>query len=339
MSLERIILISSLALNLFLVIFAIALWPDRLFPGGLFFYQPKYSANEINQPASPLKTANFSAGAAAVNISSQSLFLNSQVAESFRPIRDYSFNLPIIETKAAAVYLLDDSRFLFSQNIDQALPIASLTKLMTAVIALEYFSKDQAITIESSFLETTPKSQFLVGEPITVENLLYIMLVSSNNEAADILSQNLKTTDSGNQFIALMNQKATDLGMSKTFFVDPAGLKPENISSINDLIKLTEYISANHPLIWQIAGLKNIIVLSADKKISHRLTSTNWLWGLLDGLIAGKTGYTDEAGQCLLIISQAPNQTGKLLAMILGSNDRFGQMLKLIEGVKKAYLW
>lgn len=331
MSFERLILIISLILNVLLIILSIAIWPDRLLPSGAFFYKPPDS-NVVKEEAFLASQASF------LNDWSPSVFLDPQV-ESFRPIRDWSIPLADVKAKAGLVYLLDNDKILFSQNPDQTLPIASLTKIMTAVIALEQIPRDKIATIEEEFLNDPKQSQFIVNEQINMENLLYIMLITSNNDAANILANNLGLADSYENFIALMNQKAKNLGMAQTFFIDASGLDPGNISSANDLKVLVESIYKNHPLIWQILGLKNITVFSVDKKISHYLESTNRLWSKLETIIAGKTGYTEEANGCLLIISKAPNDSDKILSIILGSNDRFDQMLNLMRNVEKAYLW
>lgn len=331
MTLERIILVISLVLNLLLISLAVAIWPDRLLPSGAFFYRPPDS-NLVKEEAFLASQASL------LNRWSPSVFLNSQV-ESFRPIRDWSMPLLVIQAKAGLVYLLDNDKILFSQSPEKALPIASLTKIMTAAIVLEQMPRDQVITIEKELLNNAKQSQFIVKEQISVENLLYIMLITSNNDAANILAHNLARADSDEYFIELMNQKAKDLDLGQTVFVDASGLDSGNISSANDLKTLVEYTYKNYPLIWEILGLKSADIFSVDKKISHYLESTNRLWSKLETIIAGKTGYTEEANGCLLIITQAPNHSDEILSIILGSDDRFGQMLSLLHNVEKAYLW
>lgn len=330
MSLERIFLIISGALNVLLIILSIALWPDRLLPKvGLFYNMPKSSENGTSN----LSNSNNFAG---VN---RSVFLGDNQLESFRPIRDWSQPLPDIGAQAAGVYLLDSKKMLFSQNLDLALPIASLTKIMTATIALEQLPKEQIITVDQSMLAIVKQSKFVVGESMTIESLIYIMLITSNNDAANILAQTVDNQHTPGYFVALMNEKAQSLGLKNTMFIDVSGLNPGNVATIRDLIGLTEGTIKEQPLIWQIMGLTVADVWSADKKISYHLENTNQLLGVLPQVVSGKTGYTEEAQGCLLTVSQTLNKNFKMINIVLGSQDRFEAMRQLINNVEKAYLW
>lgn len=330
MSLDRIFLIISGALNILLIVLSIALWPDRLLPKvGLFYNVPKIAEN---------KTANLSNSNNFAS-ANHSVFLGDNQVESFRPIRNWSESLPEINAQAAGVYLLDSKKMLFSQNLDLVLPIASLTKIMTATIVLEQLSKEQIITVDQSMLASTNQSQFVVGESMTVESLIHLMLIISNNDAANILTQTIDGQHTPGYFVALMNQKAQSLGLKKTIFVDASGLNPANTATIRDLSLLVEATLKEQPLIWQIMGLPKADVWSADKKISYHLENTNQLLGLLPQVVAGKTGYTEEAQGCLLTLSQTSNKAFKMVNIVLASQDRFGAMRQLIDNVEKAYLW
>lgn len=330
MSLERIFLIISGALNILLIILSVALWPDRLLPKvGLFYNMSKTVEN---------KTANLSSSNNFAS-ANRSVFLGDNQLESFRPIRDWSQSLPEISAQAAGVYLLDSKKMLFSQNLDLVLPIASLTKVMTATIILEQLPKEQTITVDQSMLASVKQSKFIVGESMTVESLIYAMLITSNNDAANILAQTVDSQHTSGYFVALMNQKAQSLGLKKTIFVDASGLNPGNVATIRDLIGLTESTIKEQPVIWQIMGLPVADVWSADKKISYHLENTNQLLGALPQVVAGKTGYTEEAQGCLLTISQTSNKNFKMVNIVLASQDRFGTMRQLINNVEKAYLW
>lgn len=330
MSLERIFLIISGSLNVLLIILSVALWPDRLLPKvGLFYNMSKTVENKTVN----LSNSNNFASA------NRSVFLGDNQLESFRPIRDWSQSLPEISAQAAGVYLLDSKKMLFSQNLDLVLPIASLTKVMTATIILEQLPKEQTITVDQSMLASVKQSKFIVGESMTVESLIYAMLITSNNDAANILAQTVDSQHTSGYFVALMNQKAQSLGLKKTIFVDASGLNPGNVATIRDLIGLTESTIKEQPVIWQIMGLPVADVWSADKKISYHLENTNQLLGALPQVVAGKTGYTEEAQGCLLTISQTSNKNFKMVNIVLASQDRFGTMRQLINNVEKAYLW
>jgi D-alanyl-D-alanine carboxypeptidase len=167
------------------------------------------------------------------------------------------------------------------------------------------------------------------GESITVRSLLNIMLIDSSNDAAFALAG--KRTD----FISLMNKKAKELSLANTHFTNPDGLdEPGNYSSALDIEKIFSYLINKYPGALEILKTKNMVVYSADGKIEHRLENTNELLGKVDEVVAGKTGYTDEAGGSLILLNK-----NNIITVVLGSPDRFGESEKLINWLKAAYIW
>ena len=248
-------------------------------------------------------------------------------AENYYPIRDWSIQEPEIFAKSALVINyrpeLKDI-ILFQKNPFQVLPIASLTKLMTGIIALENCSLDETIQVSKN------------NEELTIKDLLYLMLVESNNDAATSLaSDNPKLNYK--KFIDLMNDEAKKTGLTNTAFVDPVGLSSCNQSTTSEIAELTKF-AMSFPLLMEILKTPEATVTSIDKKFIHKITSTNKLLGKIPQLIGGKTGYTDEAGGCMMALYKI-SDNNYLITVILGSSERENDTEKLITWSKKAYLW
>ena len=183
-----------------------------------------------------------------------------------------------LQAKAGIVLDRETGEVFYERNRDMVLPIASLTKIMTAMVVLDEGSFDM--------------------------NLLKRMLVFSDNDAAERLIKG---------DVLKMNQKAQELGMQNTNFDDASGLSPLNVSSVEDLIILTK-ASLNYSEIWEVLKLPSYL----------NIDNTNELLGEY-GVIAGKTGYTSEAGESLLLL------TDNLITIVLNADDRFLESQKLIE--------
>lgn len=231
-----------------------------------------------------------------------------------------------VETKLSGT-----DKILFKKNSYIKLPIASLTKLMTAVLSLENYSLSQNIIISQSAVSQEGKQGPLeLDKSMTVNDLLYIMLIESSNKAAFALSEGL----SEKNFVELMNQKARDLGMENTFFADPTGLSAENVSTADDLVKLAEYILKNYPQIAQISKTKEYDMLNYGK-----LTNTNELLGEIPEIVGSKTGFTTDAKGCLLLLVNGSEKDSYFIYVVLGADDRFSDMRKIIDWVNAAYQW
>lgn len=256
---------------------------------------------------------------------------------SYMPILNTAVSKPIIQAKSALVYDTKSGRFLFEQNPRQKLPVASLTKLLSATVILENLKPEDIVTVPKEALRVDDEKQTLyLGEKISVENLLKLMLIESSNDSAFALS--LFAQSKGLNFVEKMNERANQLGMTDTHFLDPAGLNDEAYSTAYDLIKLVKY-ALKYDLIWNFLSEKNIIVKSADGKIEHNVKSTDQLLGIVPDIIGGKTGYTDGAGGCMILVVDIPGENDKIISIVLGSTDRFGDTIKLINWVKSAYRW
>lgn len=266
---------------------------------------------------------------------SQNAFLTASLNSNFIPIRNWSIKEFDIQAKAAAVFDPSGEKFLYQKNIKEKLPIASLTKIITAIVTLENLRLDDIITISKKAVMTEGENgRLIIGEKLSVRDLLYIMLMESSNDAAVALAN-----ATNNDFVTLMNKKIEDLGLKNTHFVDPAGISKWNYSTAFDLARLAKY-SFDKPLMWQILGTQETKIYSQDGKIDHHLTNTNELLGEISEIIGGKTGFTSEAGGCMLTMVKIPNKPGEyLITIILGSENRELETKKLIEWTQKAYVW
>lgn len=256
---------------------------------------------------------------------------------NYIPVLDSNFSRPAISAKSAVVYDTRSGRLLFEKDIKLQLPVASLTKVMSAVVILEHLKLDDIVTVADESIGVDGEKQDLyAGERISVRNLLKLMLIESSNDAAFALA--VHAEKEGFDFVEKMNMKAKELAMNHSLFLDPAGLSDNAYSSVEDLIKLVEY-SLKYGEIWDISSEKTAIVESSDEKIVHNIKSTNRLLGMINDIIGGKTGYTDGAGQCMILVTAIPGYSGKVISVVIGSEDRFGDTQKLIDWIRVAYSW
>lgn len=256
---------------------------------------------------------------------------------SYFPIYDSTKAKPLLDTKSGLVYDLRSGRFLFDKNSRIKLPIASLTKILSAVVVLENLNLKDIVVVPQEVLKVDAEKQSLyLNEEITVENLLKLMLIESSNDAAYALAG--YANNKGINFVEKMNEKAKFLSMIDSNFLDPAGLNDIAYATAEDLVKLVKY-SLKYDLIWQILTEKNIIVKSIDGKIQHQVESTDQLLGVIPNIFGGKTGNTDGALGCMILVVDIPDKNDKLISVILGSHSRFDDTKKLIDWIKLAYRW
>ena len=241
-----------------------------------------------------------------------------------------SQNLPPPVVSAKNIFIIDQASqtVLLQKSADQSVFPASTTKMMTALVTLDNFSLDQAITVTRSY----PIGQYVgfkPGETLTVEQLLYALLVQSGNDAAEILAENLPAGRRG--FIDLMNAKADALNLVHTRFANPTGIdEPGHYSSAADLARLASAALKN-PEFARIVSTENTIVAS------YVLTNVNQLLGKIPGVLGVKTGFTDGAGQSLVTLVNRDNHP--VIMVVLGSLDRFGDSEKLINWVYANFHW
>ncbi len=241
---------------------------------------------------------------------------------------------PQFGATAALAIDIDSAVILYDKNIHQRLYPASTTKMMTALVALENLPLDQVVTVPK--INISPHTINLrPSEQITVENLIYGTLVSSGNDAAEALAASFP--GGREEFIKEMNKKAQELHLADTNFQNPTGLDaPKHYSTALDLARIAMYALRDN-LFSSIVATQKTSVFSTDGRYEHKLQNINKLLGTLDGVIGVKTGYTEGAGESLVALTERNGK--RVLTVVLGSNDRFGETKKLIEWTYSSYQW
>lgn len=209
-------------------------------------------------------------------------------------------------------------------NSDTLLPIASLTKLVTAIITKRYMSADDKITIDKKITSTYGSTAgFKVGETYKVKDLLYPLLMVSSNDAAEAVANKYGRE----KFILNMNDFTQSIGAYRTYFKDPSGLSKDNISTAEDLVTIIDWIYKNEPEILEITRMKS-------KTIRNHtwINPTHFLsWSYYLG---GKNGYTPEANRTSVSLFSLGKNHYPYAVVVLGSNSRDSDVTKLIRKVK-----
>jgi len=179
----------------------------------------------------------------------------------------------------------------------------------------------------------------VAGEKIKLEDLLKLMWIDSNNAAAFALAEHAGGSEEN--FVTLMNKKAEKLGLKDTKFYNPTGLDSssgENVSTAYDLAQLTQY-ALKENMIWEISRMQEATLYSIDRKEKHYVKNTDELLPQMDNVYGGKTGYTTDAGQCLILITQSSDRSHKVISVVLDASDRFVETKKLVTWVFDNYRW
>ena len=224
-----------------------------------------------------------------------------------------------ISAQSAILIEAESSKVLYSKNAEKRLPMASTTKIMTAILAIECgISLDTVIKIPKDAVGIEGSSIYLKeGEEISFESLIYGLLLCSANDAAVALA--ITVGGSLVHFVDLMNQKAASLGLCNTHFENPHGLHDKNhFTTAHDLALLMAYCVKN-PIFLNISGCEKKIFASSDN-MSRVMINHNRLLRTYSGMIAGKTGYTKSSGRCL--VTSAERDGLRLIAVTLNApND------------------
>jgi D-alanyl-D-alanine carboxypeptidase (penicillin-binding protein 5/6) len=243
---------------------------------------------------------------------------------------------PPPETTAlsAVIIDLDSQAIIYQKNQETRLFPASTTKIMTALVALDYYQpQDILLVIRPDGIGR--KMNLKVGEKISFQDLLYGLLVHSANDAAQTLAQNYP--GGTNNFIDTMNLKARNLKLNATHFSNVSGVDtPNHYTTVSDLARLSTHALKN-PIFKKIISTKEITVQSTDGRTKHRLENLNELLGKANGVTGVKTGWTEYAGECLVALTERDNR--RIITVVLRSQDRFNDTQKLIDWVFENFRW
>jgi D-alanyl-D-alanine carboxypeptidase (penicillin-binding protein 5/6) len=255
------------------------------------------------------------------------LRVHFEAESDWSPSGNYgTFMQPEIVGESAMLVELDSGKILFSKNPREKREIASLVKIMTAVVALEHKDLDDMLTVSESADAIGENTMGLsAGEAYSLEELLYGLILASGNDAAYTIAEGV--AGDVDTFVIWMNMKAKELGLNDSYFADPSGLDDSSYSTTYDLVKLTRYALKSRDF-TDIADTLEIELISDSHKYIYLYNQTNLL-SSYPGVAGVKTGFTEEAGLCL--VTYAINGGKEVVGVVLDSNDRKGDMILMLD--------
>jgi D-alanyl-D-alanine carboxypeptidase len=247
-----------------------------------------------------------------------------------------------IEAKSALVMDVDTDYIMYEKDKDTPRSIASITKIMTAMVILDT-NPDllKTVTVKTPYLNGA-NIKLKEGEKLTFLNLFNAAMIASANDAVYALAED--TFSSIDNCVLAMNEKAQSLHLENTKFFNPTGLDKDddpniqenNQSTAFELAQIFDY-STNYSLIWKTLPKGSLDISSIDDKYHHHVAPTNQILGEFPGILGGKTGYTFDAGQSLVIITKRNNH--RIVTVILSSPDRFLEAKKLTNWSFYNFSW
>lgn len=265
------------------------------------------------------------------SVASSTAGTSAAAREEKIPVRNWSVPDPTTDARAIIVQSLDDDFPFFRYNSDTAWPMASLTKLMTAVIVTERGGLSQKVTVSDTAVKTEGTAGDLrAGEMYAVEDLLKIMLMSSSNDAAAALGEYIGK----DVFLDLVDKKEKEIGMTETIIHDSSGLDDTNTATARDMLMLLKYIIAKDPDILRWTRLTLLLVQPVNSDRSHAVPNVDLLAARAD-FLGGKTGTSPLAKENLAAILSFRNR--RIAVIILGSPDRVKETNGILEWIEKAY--
>lgn len=242
-----------------------------------------------------------------------------------------NINAPQISANSGLFIGTKTGQILYEKNIHDRLPIASLVKVMTVLIALEHKKMDDQFVVSQHAANMEPDKMLLIeGEKLTLKELLDGIFLISANDAAEVLAEG--TTGDRSGFIKLMNDKAKQLGMKDTFYVNPTGLDEDDhnsYSTVYDLAILTRFLIRLYPEVVDISKSEHIYLpITSNHQDYDMYTGIN-LVSTYPGVVGFKTGYTPEAG--LTLITLARKNGHEVIGVLLGSGDRRDEARELLD--------
>ncbi len=251
----------------------------------------------------------------------------SRPAPTMRPIP-----VPVIAAQEVALFNLDTGRFLWQSNARTARAPASLTKIFTAMVAVDLIGMNTTVTVPASITQLPADSTFMgltSGERLTVRELLYGVFLNSGNDAAETLAV---SGTSRSTFIAAMNARAARLGLRGTHFVNPSGLDATGqYSSAYDLALAAGYLESHYSGLVAIAATPAITIPATTTHKAFALVNINKLLRTYPGSYGLKTGWTEAALGCLITTSRRGGH--RLLAVLLGAPNgtAYAEMPKVLD--------
>ena len=236
--------------------------------------------------------------------------------------------------KAACVMELTTGRVLFEVNSRDRLPMASTTKVMTALLAIEHGDLTAQVTCSQNAFGVSGTSIYLAqGETLTLEEMLLGLMLASGNDAAVAISEHIGGTTA--QFVAMMNARAREIGAVNTHFANPHGLPDDNhYTTAYDLALIAREAMGN-PVFRGLVSTERASIPWAGRDYDRQLRNKNRLLSSYPGATGIKTGYTSRAGRCLVF--GASRDGMELVGVVLGCADWFDEAERLLDGCFATY--
>lgn len=235
---------------------------------------------------------------------------------------------PEVSAKACALIEEKTGRIVFEKNSSEKLPMASTTKIMTTLLCLESGGLDDEFVVDSEAIKVEGSSMGLVeGDVVTKRALCYGMLLPSGNDAANVTA--LKIGGTIEKFTDMMNERAAEIGMTRTCFATPSGLDENGHGSSAYDMSLLAREALRNPDFAEICSQKKAKVVFGNPPFERWLTNTNKLLGMYDGVKGVKTGFTDDAGRCL--VSACERGGISLICVTLNDKDDWNDHIKLYD--------
>ena len=240
-----------------------------------------------------------------------------------------STKMPEVSGRAVLMYELGSEETLFEKNSKERMPMASLTKIMTAIVALENPRKDDRYVARGEHLVGEDSMGVTPNESFTLNELLYGLMLNSGNDAAEVIAGNYP--EGRVEFMRAMNSKVKTLGLSDTEFSNPTGLQGdgEQYTTAYDLLVITRYAIEHFPELIEITSTFEKEIAATDGHKTFFLTNETNLISTYPGVKGFKTGYTPEAGMCLVTYLEFKDK--KIIGIILNSESRREEMRGLLD--------
>lgn len=235
---------------------------------------------------------------------------------------------PATNAQAASLIDVKSGRILYSHQGDAEMPVASLTKIMTAIVAIEHGKLDEKVSVSKHAYRKEGSSIYLeLGEEMTLENMLYGLMLRSGNDAATAIAEHVGGSEEG--FVHLMNEKVKMLGLKHTRFQNPHGLDAKgHYSSANDLAVITAY-SLKNPIFKEIVKTQTKKAPNPNHPWDYKWDNKNKMLRFYEGADGVKTGYTKIARRCL--VSSASRAGQQLAVVTLNDGDDWNDHQKLLD--------
>ncbi|MBE6588865.1 MAG: D-alanyl-D-alanine carboxypeptidase [Ruminococcaceae bacterium] len=233
-----------------------------------------------------------------------------------------------VSAQSAILIEAESGKVIYEKEANRALPMASTTKIMTALVALEEMSPDTLVTVDGAAVGTEGSSVYLIeGEQLTLAQLLYALLLESANDAAVAIA--IAVAGSVEEFAALMNERAKALGLTDTHFTNPHGLDHEEHYTTAHELAIIAREALSNELFCTIVSTRKTTIPHAGEEGVRLLVNHNKLLRLYEGCIGVKTGYTQRSGRCL--VSAAERDGVRLIAVTINASSDWDDHTRMLD--------